>query len=215
MYHVVHPSMYHMVHAGAQVPKKETSDHNDLIESCLGAFVRSGTLDLSLDQLASGVGISKRMLVHYFGRREAIEERAMTLLENRLRAQFAPENFPAGIAAQTVLNALWDTTTNPESKGVLLLVMDLSRRAWNGSARAKSFYQEQQRLWVELLMRYLPDRNTVEDVLQSFQGAVLAYLITGNPEPGRRMLNRLCTRLEVRRKHGRETKQHRTSRIQR
>jgi AcrR family transcriptional regulator len=207
--------MYHMVHAGAQVPKKETSDHNDLIESCLGAFVRSGTLDLSLDQLASGVGISKRMLVHYFGRREAIEERAMTLLENRLRAQFAPENFPAGIAAQTVLNALWDTTTNPESKGVLLLVMDLSRRAWNGSARAKSFYQEQQRLWVELLMRYLPDRNTVEDVLQSFQGAVLAYLITGNPEPGRRMLNRLCTRLEVRRKHGRETKQHRTSRIQR
>src|SRR5437879_4507981 len=202
--------MYHMVHAGAQVPKKVTSDHNRLIESCLGAFVRSGTLDLSLDQLASGVGISKRMLVHYFGRREVIEERAMTLLENRLRAQFATENFPAGIAAQTVLNSLWDTTTNPESKGVLLLVMDLSRRAWNGSARAKSFYQEQQRLWVELLMRYLPDRNTVEDVLQSFQGAVLAYLITGNPEPGRRMLNRLCTRLEVRRKHGRETKQPRT-----
>ncbi len=217
MYHVVHPSMYHVVHAGVQVPKnkKETSDHNDLIESCLGAFVRSGTLDLSLDQLASSVGISKRMLVHYFGRREAIEERAMTLLENRLRAQFAPENFPGGIAAQTVLNALWDTTTNPESKGVLLLVMDLSRRAWNGSARATSFYQEQQRLWVELLMRHLPDRNTAEDVLQSFQGAVLAYLITGNPEPGRRMLNRLCTRLEVRRKHGGETKKHQISRIQR
>jgi AcrR family transcriptional regulator len=192
--------MYHMVHSGDKVAKKETTDHSDLIESCLGAFVRSGTLDLSLDQLASAVGISKRMLVHYFGGREAIEERAMTLLENRLRAQFAPESFPTGIAARTVLNALWDRTTNPESKGVLLLVMDLSRRAWNGSPRAKSFYREQQRLWVELLLRYLPDNDTVEDVLQSFQGAVLAYLITGNPEPGRRMLNRLCTRLRTRRK---------------
>lgn len=201
--------MYHMVHSGDQVAKKETTDHSDLIESCLGAFIRSGTLDLSLDQLASAVGISKRMLVHYFGGREAIEERAMTLLENRLRAQFAPESFPAGIAAQTVLNALWDRTTNPESKGVLLLVMDLSRRAWNGSPRAKSFYREQQRLWVELLLRYLPNKDAVEEVLQSFQGAVLAYLITGNPEPGRRMLNRLCTRLETRRKSAKETKQHR------
>jgi len=150
------------------------------------------------------------MLVHYFGGREAIEERAMTLLENRLRAQFAPENFPSGIAAQTVINALWDRTTNPKSKGVLLLVMDLSRRAWNGSPRATSFYQEQQQLWVELLLRYLPDKSTVEDVLQSFQGAVLAYLITGNPEPGRRVLNRICARLETRRKFHKETKQHRT-----
>ncbi len=186
-----------MVHRGDQVLKRGTTDLTDLTKGCLGAFVRSGTLDLSLDQLASDVGISKRMLVHYFGGREAIEERAMTLLENRLRAQFAPENFPSGVGVQTVINALWDRTTNPDSKGVLLLVMDLSRRAWNGSPRATSFYQEQQRLWVELLLRYLPDKNTVEDVLQSFQGAVLAYLITGNAEPGRRMLNRLCARLET------------------
>lgn len=189
---------------------RETTDLTDLAESCLGTFVRSGTLDLSLDQLAREVGISKRMLVHYFGGRDAIEERAMTLLENRLRAQFAPENFPAGVGIQVVIHALWDRTTNPQSKGVLLLVMDLSRRAWNGSPRATSFYQEQQRLWVELLLRYLPDKNTVEDVLQSFQGAVLAYLITGDPEPGRRMLNRLCAKLETRGKSSKEKKRRRT-----
>jgi AcrR family transcriptional regulator len=190
------------------VSNRETTD---LAESCLGAFVRSGTLDLSLDQLASEVGISKRMLVHYFRGRDAIEEQAMTLLENRLRAQFAPENFPAGVGIQVVIHALWDRTTNPQSKGVLLLVMDLSRRAWNGSPRARSFYQEQQRLWVELLLRYLPDKNIVEDVLQSFQGAVLAYLITGDPEPGRRMLNRLCAKLETHGKSSNEKKRRRTS----
>ena len=210
MYHAVHRIvMYHMVHRGDQVSKRGTTDLTDLTKGCLGAFVRSGTLDLSLDQLASDVGISKRMLVHYFGGREAIEEQAMTLLENRLRAQFAPENFPSGVGVQTVINALWDRTTNPDSKGVLLLVMDLSRRAWNGSPRATSFYQEQQRLWVELLLRYLPDKNTVEDVLQSFQGAVLAYLITGDPEPGRRMLNRLCAKLETRGKSSKDKKRRR------
>jgi hypothetical protein len=142
------------------------------------------------------------MLVHYFGGRDAIEERAMELLENRLRVQFDPRNFPSGVDLRKVIQALWDRTTNPESKGVLLLVMDLSRRAWNGSARARSFYEEQQRLWVELLLRYSPDKKTIEDVLQTFQGAVLVYLISGDPEPGRRTLDRICARLQIPRKSG-------------
>jgi hypothetical protein len=59
------------------------------------------------------------------------------------------------------------------------------------SKRAKLFYNEQQRLWIELLMMYLPDRTTVEEVLQTFQGAVLAFLVTGDGEPGRRALMRI------------------------
>jgi hypothetical protein len=131
------------------------------------------------------------MLIHYFGGREDIEEGAMALLEETLRTQFAPESFPPKVSPQTVITALWERTTAPEAKGVLLLVMDLSRRAWNGSARAKRFYAEQQRLWVQLLMIFLHDQSAVEEVLQLFQGAVLAYLITGDPEPGRRSLNRI------------------------
>jgi hypothetical protein len=115
----------------------------------------------------------------------------MTLLEERLRAQFSPDAFPAGVSAKTVLMALWDRATAPESRGVLLLVMDISRRAWSGSARAKAFYEEQQRLWVQLLLNYLPDKSVVEQVLQLFQGAVLAYLITGDRAQGRRALLKL------------------------
>jgi AcrR family transcriptional regulator len=169
---------------------KRKPDQGKLLERCLAAFVKAGTIDLSLDQLANSVGISKRMLVHYFGGRENIEEGAMTLLEERLRAQFSPESFPAGTSPRAVLMALWEQTTAPQARGVLLLVMDVSRRAWNGSARAKAFYAEQQRLWVQLLMKFLPDESGVEEVLQLFQGAVLAYLITGDPEPGRRSLAR-------------------------
>ena len=173
--------------------KKQQAEHDQVIERCLAAFIRAGTLELSLDQIAMQVDVSKRMLVHYFGGREAVEERAMSLLEDRLRAQFAPDQFAPGISLGAVVATLWERTTAPESRGVLLLVMDLSRRAWNGSTRARAFYAEQQRLWVELLLGFIEDRSKIEEILQLFQGAVLAYLITGDTEPGRFALERMAS----------------------
>jgi len=192
--------MYHLVHLDRcttwymKMQRKKARSPADLLQRCLSGFIRAGTIDLSLDALARSVGISKRMLLHYFRSREDIEEKAMTLLEERLRAQFAPQAFPARVSPERVVAALWERSTAPESRGVLLLVMDLSRRAWNGSPRSKAFYAEQQRLWVQLLTKFLPDRPVVEEVLQLFQGALLAFLITGDPGPGRRSLMRLISK---------------------
>ncbi len=61
----------------------------------------------------------------------------------------------------------------------------LHTSARSGSPKAQAFYAEQQRLWVELLLGFTEDRSKIEDVLQLFQGAVLAFLISGNAEPGR------------------------------
>src|SRR5947209_13283166 len=116
---------------------------DDLLDRCLGAFVKAGTLDLSLDQLASKVGVSKRMLVHYFGGRENIEAGAMARLEERLRAQFASDSFPPGATPEVVMTALWNRATAPASRNVLLLVMHRSRRAWNGAKRAEVSYTRQ------------------------------------------------------------------------
>jgi AcrR family transcriptional regulator len=172
--------------------RKDKEIRGALLERCLSGFIEAGSIDVSLDHLADAAETSKRMLIHYFGDRESLEEQAMTLLEGRLREKFVPSNFPPGAGAEEILQALWSLSTAPESRGVLLLTMDLSRRAWNGSARARAFYEEQQQLWEELLQRYLPDEDVVRDILQSFQGAVLAYLVTGDAGQGRRMINRLC-----------------------
>ena len=170
--------------------REKEASQKEFVERSLAAFIEAGSIGLSLDQLARTVGVSKRMLVHYFGGRENLEERAIALLEDRLRAQFAPESFPPDVSPETVVMELWKRATAPAARGVLLLVMDLSRRAWNRSVRAKAFYAEQQRLWVQLLMKFLPDQAAVEEVLQLFQGAALAYLITGDSEAGRRSLSR-------------------------
>lgn len=115
-------------------------------------------------------------------------------LEEDLRARFAVNRFPPRVSAQTVVKALWQQTTAPESRGILLLIMDLSRRAWSGSERARAFYEAQQHLWTELLMNYLPDSKAVEELLQLFQGAVLPYLITGDREVGLRTLERMVAK---------------------
>lgn len=164
--------------------KNEQRPPDAILGRCLAAFVSAGTLDLSLDQLAARVGISRRMLIHYFGGKEAIELRAIARPEDRLRAQFAPEAFPAGERQYQVVAALWERTTAPAARCVLLLVVDVLRRAWNGSARARAFYAGQQRLGVDPLLGYIPDAAIVESVLQVLQGAVLAYLITGMPKQG-------------------------------
>jgi AcrR family transcriptional regulator len=173
--------------------KKQQRDYDEMIGRCLAAFVQAGTLELSLDQLATTAGTTKRMLVHYFGSKVAIEERAMTLLEEHLRAQFTPDQFAKNTSFVAVVDALWKQTSAPESRGVLLLIMDLSRRAWNGSERAQRFYAEQQRLWVELLLHFTNNKAKVEEVLQLFQGAVLAFLITGDAERGESALRKLAS----------------------
>ncbi|MGA2652013.1 MAG: TetR/AcrR family transcriptional regulator [Terracidiphilus sp.] len=171
--------------------RKPKSEIDQLTGRCLAAFVEAGSLDLSLDHLAAKVGISKRMLIHYFGSRENLEEAAFALLEERLRATFRAELFQPGISLQAAVSALWDQTTAAHSRGTLLVVMDATRRAWSGSERAKAFYAEQQRLWIKLLANFLPDPAAVEELLQLFQGAILAYLVTGDRDMGKRALARM------------------------
>jgi len=191
-----------MVHDEATLSPKESRNLDQLVEGCLAAFIAAGTLDLSLDHLAHAVGTSKRMLIHYFGSREILEQKAFALLEDGLRARFNVSRFPAGASLATVVSALWDQSTAPQSRGILLLIMDVSRRAWSGSDRAKAFYVEQQHRWIELLAKFLPDRKAIEELLQLFQGALLVYLVTGDSEKGKLALQRMLRReAESRKRH--------------
>ena len=186
-----------MVHSeNKMAQKKNQGQREKLLEACLSAFLRAGTLDLSLDALAKAAKSSKRMLVHYFGSREVLEEMAMARLEERLRSRFRAGAFPADTPLRSVVTALWDQLTAPESRGVLLVTMDVTRRSWSGSERGKRFFEEQQRLWAEMLQEVLPEAGAVETLLQLFQGAALVYLATGDRERGRRALERL-TALET------------------
>lgn len=179
---------------------KKRAVREELLDKCLTGFVAAGTLDLSLDELADRVGISKRMLIHYFGSRENLELRVLSRLEDTLRRRFAPESFSPRSSVRKVVLALWEQSTAAETRSVLRLVMDITKRAWSGSGAARGFYATQQQLWIRLLLNFAPDRAMAEAILIMFQGAVLAFLITGDARPGKRAL------MEIVANHGRGKK---------
>jgi AcrR family transcriptional regulator len=172
------------------------SNTDQLQQDCLSAFIRVGTLDLSLDQLGAAVGTSKRMLIHYFGSRENLEEKVIDLFENLLREKWAVSESPTGASLATVVQTLWAQLTSPESWGILLLTMDISRRGWMGSERGRAFYLKQLRLWEELFLKFLPDPQAVGELLQMLQGSILVYLITGDRKQGADALQRMVQRVE-------------------
>ncbi|MGD0097848.1 MAG: TetR/AcrR family transcriptional regulator [Terracidiphilus sp.] len=169
-------------------------DLDRLQQSCLAAFIQAGTLDLSLDRVAVTVGISKRMLIHYFGSRDALEAQVLTLFEDWLRQWLVGPGLPAGATLASAIPVLWDQLTAPDSRSVLLLIMDIHRRGWQGSEHAKAFSLSQQRFWHELLTQLLPDTQAVEELLDLFRGAILTYLVTGDRDQGSRSLQRMIQR---------------------
>ncbi|HUO16981.1 MAG TPA: TetR/AcrR family transcriptional regulator [Verrucomicrobiae bacterium] len=177
--------------------KKDPNQREHLLEACLAAFLRAGTLDLSLDKLARSAKTSKRMLVHYFGSREALEEMAMSRLEDGLRSQFRAGAFPPATTLHLVVRTLWEQITAPRARGLLQVTMDLTRRSWTGSERGRRFFAEQQRLWAEMLSDFFPHQEDVGALLLLFQGAALVYLATGDASRGWRALERFV-QLETR-----------------
>jgi hypothetical protein len=137
------------------------------------------------------------MLIHYFEGREELEIRTIALLEDQLRAAFSPESLPADLSPKAFALAIWDRSTDPASRGVLRLIMDVTRRGWSGSERARQFYAEQQRLWLDLLQTRLPNEKEAEDLLLLFQGAILAYLVTGDAESGRRVITHRMNQIKA------------------
>src|ERR1043166_6137946 len=59
-----------------------------LLQSCLTYFLRHGVANLSLRPLAAAVGTSARMLLHYFGSKEALIAEVMGQVQTRLQDAF-------------------------------------------------------------------------------------------------------------------------------
>jgi len=112
----------------------------------------------------------------------------MYRLEERIQARFSPVSLPTGWSPRQAVLDLWDRATSREHHGELLLIMEVARRAWNGSAAAREFYVTQQRLWVQLLARSIRDKALVEELFLVFEGAALMFLVTGDTQAGRRAL---------------------------
>ena len=161
--------------------------HAAVVERCLEAYLKAGTMELSLDQLGVETGTTKRMLVHYFGNRQGIEERAIAHFERRLEDRFQPGRFASIESFEEGSMALWDRLTEPEFVPSLRLSYELFRLA-SKPERAQQFHDRLLQLWAGILVRYTESSEDAARYAETFKMLAIGFLSGPYDDQCRKML---------------------------
>src|SRR5256714_15089524 len=96
-----------------------------LRNGCLGYFLRHGVANLSLRPLAAAAGTSARMLLHYFGSKEALIAEVMEQVQARLQAAFQElAANPTAVGRQTLLQDFWKVLSDRPNQPALCLLFE-------------------------------------------------------------------------------------------
>ncbi|MEU4983148.1 TetR/AcrR family transcriptional regulator [Streptomyces sp. NPDC021969] len=159
-----------------------------LVEAAVDHVAAHGIADLSLRRLGSAIGVSHRMLIHYFGSKEQLlveivraSERRQRALLSRLRTE--PGRSPADVARQ-----LWRQLTDPGLAGQERLFFEICGQALRGRPEAAPVLEGLVGDWLEPLVRAevevgaSPDeaRNRARLGLATVRGLLFDLLATGD-----------------------------------
>ena len=158
---------------------------NQLLEKCLAYFLRYGVANLSLRPLAAAVGTSARMLLHYFGSKEALIAEVMGQVQARLQTAFqdlAADHGPAD--RDTLLQDFWKILSARPNQPALRLLFEVQMLALQNPKRYRRYLTRSSASWRELIQRALPSRqkSAVSATLYTavIDGLLLELLSTGD-----------------------------------
>ncbi|MDX2377690.1 TetR/AcrR family transcriptional regulator [Microbacterium sp. LRZ72] len=123
-------------------------------------ILREGVVDLSLSAIARGVGSNNRMLLYYFGSKQAlIDEAADAAFERfpRLRDMFARLRAPGDLEER--LLAAWDDLADPDSRPFVRLFFQRFGVAMRDRDEWEAFTERVGREWVETVRSVLVDEG--------------------------------------------------------
>src|SRR3954462_15492105 len=97
-----------------------------LRRDCLRYFLRHGVANLSLRPLAAAVGTSARMLLHYFGSKEALIAEVMEQVHVRFQSTFEQvRREPGNNPGQHFLLSFWKALTARPNRPSLRLLFEV------------------------------------------------------------------------------------------
>jgi AcrR family transcriptional regulator len=155
------------------------------LEKCLVYFLRHGVANLSLRPLAAAVGTSARMLLHYFGSKEALVAEVMEQVQTRLQAAFQELalNHATG-HRKTLLQDFWKILSARPNQPALRLLFEVQMLALQNPKRYRRYLTRTSTSWRELIGRALPSRlkSAVSATLYTavIDGLLLELLSTGD-----------------------------------
>jgi AcrR family transcriptional regulator len=156
-----------------------------LRQSCLTYFLKHGVANLSLRPLAAAAGTSARMLLHYFGSKEALIGEVMEQVQGRLQNAFK-ELLAAqpGGRRNNPLPKFWKVLSDKRNQPSLRLLFEVQMLALQNPRRYRRYLTRSSVTWRGLIEQALPakQKNAVNATLHNavIDGLLLELLSTGD-----------------------------------
>src|SRR2546423_3714105 len=131
---------------------------NRLLDDCLGYFLRHGVANLSLRPLAAEVGTSARMLLHYFGSKEALIAEVMEQVQGQLRDSFQ-QLFDEPEMKKELLRSFWRVLSSRKNQPSLRLLFEIQVLALQNPRRYRRYLSRSSKSWRRLIERALPEKR--------------------------------------------------------
>jgi len=156
-----------------------------LLQSCLTYFLHHGVANLSLRPLAAAAGTSARMLLHYFGSKEALIAEVMEQIQTRIQNAFKELLAEGcGDARGNPLPRFWKVLSLKENQPSLRLLFEVQMLALQNPRRYRRYLTRTSLTWRGLIQRALPakQKSAVSATLHNavIDGLLLELLSTGD-----------------------------------
>lgn len=156
-------------------PKKQL-----ILEAILAHLLSRGLQDSGIRTLAKQADISDRMLIYYFGSKDALLSEALTLMTDRTAEGL---NLLVGEGrhdAQTILHTLDQAGDIPEFEDAMRLFLEVSALAARGVEPYRSAAKSIVAYWRKWLVDRLhesDDSPSAEELLDTIEGRILLRLV--------------------------------------
>ena len=183
-----------MVNTGGSYPEGEAAPGTDrtrraqLVDAAVDHVMAHGIADLSLRGLGAAIGVSHRMLIHYFGSKEHLLVEIVRTSEQRQRDLLSRLRRHPGLSPADAARLLWQQLTDPRLAGQERLFFEICGHALRGRPEAAPVLEGLVDDWLEPLAAAevaagtdpAVARNRARLGLATVRGLLLDLLATGD-----------------------------------
>ncbi len=173
---------------GEAAPGGDGDRRAQLLDAAVDQVAAQGMADLSLRGLGAAIGVSHRMLIHYFGSKEQLLVEIVRLSEQRQRDLLSRLRLEPGLSPADAARLLWRQLTDPRLAGQERLFFEICGHALRGRPEAAQFLEGLVNDWLEPLVAAevaagadpAVARNRARLGLATVRGLLLDLLATGD-----------------------------------
>jgi len=145
-----------------------------LLDAVVNYLITHGVSDVSLRPLAKSVGSSPRVLLYYFGSKEALIARAFARLRDRQRATFSSHQLSVTEHPRELCRAVWRQMSGPESEPLFHLFLQAVSIGLQDPEHHADFLRDTIEDWLAFLAEPRMARGEPRAAARLFASVVLA-----------------------------------------